>query len=78
MEINYLGITSVREACYIRTACKERADLEYFKSLFEREWEYFVIRPDPKTGKPIGETLCCDAAPTVINNETRYQAAACC
>ncbi|CAN5447582.1 hypothetical protein BH10ACI2_BH10ACI2_06030 [soil metagenome] len=50
------------EACDIRSKCRTEADREYLKSLFEREWEVFVIRQDPVTGKPKGETVCCENA----------------
>lgn len=37
--------------CYLRSACRQDADRDAFKSLFAREWEVFVVKHDPATGK---------------------------
>ena len=34
---------------------------EVEKPLFERDWEYFVVTQDPKTGAYRTQTLCCDS-----------------
>ena len=49
-------------ACDLRSQCRIDADREFRRSLFEREWEVFVIRHDPETGKLKGETICCESA----------------
>ena len=48
--------------CHLRSACKAESDKMFFNSMFESEWEVFVIREDPVTGNFKGETICCDAA----------------
>ncbi|CAN5395294.1 hypothetical protein BH10ACI3_BH10ACI3_11270 [soil metagenome] len=30
--------------------------------LFEKDWEVFVVRFDPETGKHVGLTFCCENA----------------
>lgn len=65
-------------ACYLRSMCKTNADREFFGSMFEREWEVFVIKRDPITGKLKGETVCCEAAPVGMRYESKFDAAACC
>ncbi len=66
------------EPCYIRSACREKSDRDYVKSMFERDWEVFLIKRDPNTGKFVGETLCCDYAAASGGYEHRSIAAACC
>jgi hypothetical protein len=46
-------------ACHIRSACKRESDSKYFKDLFERQWDYFVIKPDTKTGRFHSHIECC-------------------
>ena len=48
------------KSCPIRSDCKRDADRKYFDSLFESDWEVFVVRPG---GKDHFEwfTLCCEA-----------------
>lgn len=46
-------------ACHIRCACKRESDRKFFKSLLEREWDYFVIKPDTTTGEFRGHIECC-------------------
>jgi hypothetical protein len=48
------------ESCDLRSECRREADKRFFGSMFEREWEVFVIRQDPATGRFNGETVCCD------------------
>ena len=64
--------------CYLRSACRQDADRDAFKSLFEREWEVFVIKRDPATGKFRGHTLCCEAATVPTTNYGRSSETACC
>lgn len=77
MTIN-LSQKLIGEACYIRSACRENSDREYFKSMFDSDWEVFVIKRDPTTGKFKGETLCCDYAAASGGYEYQSIAAACC
>ena len=59
--------------CYLRSACRQEADAAANRSLFERDWEVFVIKHDPTTGGYRSQTLCCDTAPVKLDN-----AAVCC
>ena len=34
-----------------------------FNSLFDSEWEVFVIKKDKLTGKFVGKTACCALSP---------------
>jgi len=49
------------KTCALRSSCKTDSDREFFSSLFERDWEVFVIRKDPETGLLRGVTICCEA-----------------
>lgn len=60
--------------CYLRSLCTPERDAAASKSLFERDWDVFVVKHDPATGKYRSQTLCCDAAPTTLGTV----AAACC
>ena len=57
--------------CALRSECKSDSDREYFSSLFERNWEVFVIKKDPETGLLKGETICCESV-------SNHQTAVCC
>ncbi|MBK6723375.1 MAG: hypothetical protein IPO41_12110 [Acidobacteria bacterium] len=48
--------------CYLRSDCRQDADRYAFRSLFEREWEVFVVKRDPVNGGFKGETVCCEEA----------------
>lgn len=48
--------------CHLRSKCKQDADRAYIASLFDGEWEVFVIRRDESTGEMRGMTVCCEAA----------------
>lgn len=52
----------IQKDCHLRSACRKDADRRAFKSLFEREWEVFVVKRDPSTGGYKGETVCCEEA----------------
>lgn len=53
---------NILKTCYLRSACREDADRKALKSLFEREWEVFVVKPDLVNGGFKGETVCCEEA----------------
>jgi len=67
----------ITTGCYIRSACKREADQQALKSLFERDWEVFVIKHDPATGQYRSQTLCCDSAPVHPMYATKLTAASC-
>ena len=50
--------------CPLRSDCKKRSDRRYFDSLFDHDWEVFVIRRDDKEGNFNWFTQCCEAAVT--------------
>lgn len=58
--------------------CRQNADRAAIKSLFEREWESYVIKRDPATGQYRGHTVCCETARVPTTNEAKLNAAACC
>ncbi len=62
--------------CPLRSDCREESDRRYFGSLFERDWEVFVIKQDRRTGTHNWFTLCCETAK--INDESNINAAAGC
>ena len=53
MALNKIAKRAAR-TCHLRSPCKQEADRRYFKRLFEREWESFLITRDPITGKFAG------------------------
>jgi hypothetical protein len=48
--------------CPLRSDCHRDSTNRYFKSLFENDWEVFVIQRDNEAGKFDWFTLCCEAA----------------
>lgn len=49
-------------SCPIRGDCFTVTNDRYLKSLFENDWEVFVIRHNNEAGKFDWFTLCCEAA----------------
>jgi hypothetical protein len=49
--------------CPVRSDCKKQSDKKFFDSLFENDWEVFVIKRDNQNGKFDWFTQCCEAAP---------------
>lgn len=47
--------------CKVGTVAEKPSDCT-FDSLFESEWEVFVIKRDEATGKLVGRTACCALA----------------
>lgn len=66
-----------QKKCSLRSACRQEADRTAAKSLFEREWEVFVVKRDPATGQYHGHTLCCETA-SVPTNYGKPSETACC
>jgi hypothetical protein len=46
-------------ACHLRSACRRESDSRYFKALFEREWDFFVVKKDEKNGDLRPHIECC-------------------
>lgn len=53
--------------CSIRSECRKESDKRYFDSLFDDNWEVFVIRRKEADSGFDWFTLCCEAA-----DGTRY------
>jgi hypothetical protein len=66
------------KACSIRSTCRKESDRKYFGSLFQADWEVFVIQHDKGSGKFSWFTLCCEAANTTRNVKIDIFPAACC
>ena len=54
-ELDIMGLAEkmfsrTTSACPIRSDCKTESDRRYFDSLFEAEWEVFVIKRDNEKG----------------------------
>lgn len=48
--------------CPVRSDCKKESDRRFFSSLFDDDWEVFVIRRDDKKGTYDWFTQCCETA----------------
>ena len=48
--------------CPLRSDCFQKSTETYFDSLFESDWEVFVIKRDRETQKFDWFTLCCENA----------------
>lgn len=59
IEMTFESDKDALAACHIRSACKRESDSTYFKELFEREWDYFVVKREPETGKFRPHIECC-------------------
>ena len=55
-----------RSTCPLRSDCKKESDQRYFDSLFDDDWEVFVIKRDNENGKFDWFTQCCEAAGAAI------------
>ena len=54
--------TSGIKSCPVRSDCQKESDREYFDSLFETDWEVFVVKRDNMKGQYDWFTLCCEEA----------------
>ena len=66
------------KACDPRSDCQAASDRECIGSLFERDWEVFVIKRDPASSKFSWFTACCEADGIAIDAHTKLTSAACC
>ena len=64
--------------CPLRSDCRQESDRKYFESLFDEDWEVFVIKRDDKKGKFDWFTLCCEEANATKNDRRNIFSAACC
>ena len=46
--------------CPLRSDCKRESNKRFFASLFETDWEVFVIKRDNENDKFDWFTLCCE------------------
>ena len=47
--------------CPLRSECRKESDRKHFETLFEGDWEVFVIRHDDEKGTFDWFTQCCEA-----------------
>ncbi len=66
------------KTCPIRSDCRSDSDKRYFESLFERNWEVFVIKRNSRDEKFDWFTLCCETADELKNGECNSRSAAGC
>jgi hypothetical protein len=59
--------------CPVRSDCRRESNKRYFDSLFDRDWDVFVVKRDNEKNKFDWFTLCCEAAG--ITNDTRNNCA---
>ena len=64
-------------ACPLRSDCKRESNQRYFASLFETDWEVFVIKRDNDSGKFDWFTLCCEEAKQTNVRRNIFSAACC-
>jgi len=55
--------------CPLRSDCRRDSNKKYFETLFDDEWEVFVIRRDKEKGGFDWFTLCCDAAQATTDDQ---------
>ena len=65
-------------SCPLKSDCRRDADRRFVASMFEKDWEVFVIKRDSETGRYKSFTLCCEAANTITNVNSNSFSAACC
>lgn len=46
--------------CPVRSDCRQNSDRRYFDSLFDNDWEVFVIRRNHEKGNFDWFTQCCE------------------
>ena len=78
MTFNKIEPDFVTAGCHIRSECKRESDSKYFKELFEREWDAFVIKYDENTGKLRSFIECCGRLAWELENGKRFTSASCC
>lgn len=67
-----------RPGCAIRSECRTTSDRNFFRGLFDEDWEVFVIRHDEEKGKYNWFTICCETAQAICNAKPKTVTAACC
>lgn len=63
MELAEKMFTRSTRTCPVRSDCSKQTNQRYFETLFEDEWEVFVIKHDAERGGFDWFTLCCESAP---------------
>jgi len=66
------------KTCPLRSDCRSHSDKRYFESLFDAEWEVFVIKRDSDKDSFDWFTLCCEGASTTSYDQTNVISATCC
>ena len=70
--------TRETKSCPMRSDCKKESDKRYFGSLFETDWEVFVVKRNSEKGLFDWFTLCCEDARPEIDDKRNNFAATCC
>ena len=60
-----------KATCPLRSDCKTESDRQYFDSLFNDDWEVFVIKRDNESGTFDWFTQCCEDAATASGQAMR-------
>ena len=68
----------IGKECEIQNDCQINPDQVNFNELFHEDWEVFVIRHDPATGKHNWFTECCEKIVNTLNNIKKHVATDCC
>ena len=63
MELAEKMFTRSSRKCPLRSDCTKGVNQRYYASLFDEEWEVFVIKHDAEKGGFDWFTLCCDSGP---------------
>ena len=61
--------------CPLRGDCRRESNRKYFDSLFDADWEVFVVKRDNDRETFDWFTLCCETA-SLITNDKRNDCAA--
>jgi hypothetical protein len=57
------------KTCPLRSDCRNESDRKYLDSLFDDDWEVFVIKRNTEQGKFDWFTLCCEAGAAFVGDD---------
>ena len=66
------------KTCPVRSDCRRESNRKYFDSLFDQDWEVFVVKLDDDQGKFDWFTLCCETASAITHDKRNDCATAPC
>lgn len=70
--------TRATKTCPVRSDCRRESNRQYFDSLFDRDWDVFVVKRDEDHGNFNWFTLCCEAANDLTHGKRNNCATADC